>query len=440
MYVLKPDHIFAHEALKSKPDALERLRRFLNTMGRSEADVDWYAPTDVFRVSSEVAAWSPDKNAPQWKLRQPVVFTNFVTDGSTAEDDPILKNPPAGVALHKANYILGYMLPYTFHHTPEKDAESRTVCWPSKFLGSVAGCPHGCVYCGDGRGGKALVIALNVREYVDQVLRPILDDNPWQRCFLMIGMGADMATLEPEYGLYEDFLNLLSKYEDRYAYFHTNGDHVDWVERLTHRERLIGVWSLCSNEAAAVLEPCAPPASSRIDAMAKLNRWGVPVRVKMKPVLPVRGWQESYANCIKELLTTVKPETLGFTCLIWNSFEQLQKMLDTNLLDPTFIEAARNAQEEMKDSRHGPFPHSKRAETYRFLIREARKHAPKLPLFLSTETNEMWEELAPELGQKGRKFFCGCNPIQGPGPRFLKSDLTESNFRTNKKARRKTAS
>ena len=440
MYALKPDRIYAHEALRSSPDAMERMQRFLNTMGRSEADVDWYAPEDVFRVSSEVAAWSPDKDAPQWKLRQAIVFTNFVTDGSKADDDPLLKTPPEDVALYKPDCVLGYMPPYRFNHTPEKDAESGTVCWPSKFLGSVDGCSHGCVYCGTGRGGKALIIALNVRDYIDDVLRPILDNNPWQRYFLMIGTGADMATLEPEYGLYEDFLNLLSTYEERYTYFHTNGDCVDWVEHLTHRERLIGVWSLCSNEAAALIEPCAPSASSRIDAMAKLCEWGVPVRVKMKPVLPVRGWQESYAKCIEELLTKVTPETLGFTCLIWSTYEKLEKMLDTDLLGPTFVEAARDAQEEMAGGRHGPFPHHKRAELYRFLIREARKHAPKLPLFISTETTAMWEELAPELGQNPRKFFCGCNPVQGPGPHYVRSDLTESNFRTNKEAREKAAS
>ena len=440
MYALKPDRIYAHEALRSNPDAMERMQRFLTTMGRPASDVDWFAPEDVFRVSSEVAAWSPDRDAPGWKLREPVVFTHFVTDGSQAADDPILKSRPEGVALHSPEYIAGYMPPYTFHHTPEKDAESGMVCWPSKFLGSVAGCSHGCVYCGAGRGGKALIIALNVRDYLDKVIREIADENPWQRCFLMIGMGADMATLEPEYGLYEDMLNLMSEYEDRYVHFHTNGDCVDWVENVTHPERLIGVWSLCSNEAAELLEPCAPSATSRIDAMAKLNKWGVPVRVKMKPVLPVRGWRESYAKCVEELLTKVTPETFGFTCMIWNTYEKLCKMLDTDLLDPTFVEAARDAQEEMAGSRHGPFPHHKRAEMYRFLIGEARKYDKKLPLFISTESTEMWEELAPELGQDPRKFLCGCNPVQGPGPRYVRSTVTESNFRTNLEARDTAAS
>ena len=440
VYALKPDSIYAHEALKSKPDAMERLQRFLDAMGRSEDDVDWYAPEDVLRVSRKVAAWSPDRDQPEWKLRQPLVFTNFVTDGSKAEDDPILKDKPEGVPLHSPEHIAGYMPPYTFHHTPEKDAESGMVCWPSKFLGSVAGCPHGCVYCGAGRDGKALTVALNVQDYIDNTLRPILDDNPWQRCFLMIGMGADMPTVEPEYGLFEDFLNVLSEYEDRYVHFHTNGDCVDWVGNLTHRERLIGVWSLCSNEAAEVLEPCAPSAPSRIEAMAKLNQWGVPVRVKLKPVLPVRNWQESYAKCLEELLTKATLETLGFTCMIWNTYESMCNMLDTDLLDPTFVEAARDAQEEMKDSRHGPFPHHKRAEMYRHLISEARKHDERIPLFISTESTEMWEELAPELGQDPRKFLCGCNPVQGPGPRYVPSELSESNFRTNQEARERAAS
>ncbi len=435
MYPLNPDRIYAHKALESNPDAMTRLRRFLATMGRVESDVEWFAPEDAIRVSGEVAAWTPNRGEPNWKLRQPVVFTRFVTDGSKAADDPVVKGCPEGVPLHNLSYMLGYIAPFVFHHTPEKDAESGMVCWPSKFLGSVSGCSHGCVYCGAGRGGKALIIALNVREYLDRTIRKIAADSPWQRCFLMIGSGADLATLEPEYGLFEDLLNLLSEYEDRYAYFHTNGDCVDWVEGLTHRERLIGVWSLCSNEAAELLEPCAPLASSRIAAMAKLAAWDVPVRVKLKPILPVRGWRESYAKLIAELLTAAKPETLGFTSLIWTTYERLERIFDTDLLDPSFVAAARAAKEEMKDNRHAPFPHQKRAELYWFMIREARKNNPTIPLFISTETTDMWDELHEELGQNPRRFFCGCNPVQGPGPRYLASTLRESNYRTNTEAR-----
>ena len=432
MYALDPDAVYVHQGLKNDPDALQRLERFLDSMGKTPAQVDWFAPADAVRVSREIAAWRPDFDRPDWKMRQPIVFTRIAVCGEPG-DDPVIRNKPEGETLPYLDHILGYLPLFVPHHTPEKDAESGMVCWPSMFLASVHGCSHGCVYCGSGRDGKALIIGLNVREYLDRGIRRVIEDNPWQKCFLMMG-AADIATLEPEYGLFEDFLTLLAEYEDRYGYMHTNGDCVDWVEGLTHRERLIGIWSLCSNEAAELLEPNAPSASSRIDAMAKLCAWNVPVRVKMKPVLPIRDWRASYADCIEELFRKTRPETLGFTSLIWWTVERLEKTLDVNLLDPTFVEAARAAREEMKDSRHGPFPHDKRAELYRFLIAEARRYDARIPLFVSTETARMWDELAPVIGQNPRKFLCGCSPIQGPGPRHLVSALKESNYRTNKEA------
>lgn len=430
MYPLTPIKVYAHQALRNNPDAMTRMRRFLATMEYAETAVDWYTPEEAIRVSRELAAWTPDLSYANWKHCQPIVFTNFAIEGTLAED-PVFKAKPEGVPLFNLPHVLGYLPHFTLHHSKEKDAESGMVCWPSNFLASADGCSHGCVYCGTGRGGKALVIALNIQEYLQKVIRKVIEANPWQKCFLMMG-SADLATLEPEYGLYEDYLNLLGEYPDHYGYFHTNGDCVDWVKDLTRRDRVMAVWSLASNEAGAVLEPCAPSASSRIDAMARLNELGVPVRVKLKPVLPIRGWRESYAGTIEELLRKAKPETLGFTSLIWMDYDRLIKTFDVNQLDPTFVEAAREAKEAMKDSRHGPFPHAKRAEMYHFLAQEAHKHDPKLPLFISTETAEMWDELATELGQDPTRFFCGCNPVQGPGPRFVPSELNQSNYANNK--------
>jgi len=434
MYPLRPHRIYSHEALRVNPDAMERLDRFLGAMGRSREEVDWYTHEDGARVAAETAAWRGDETEADWKYSQPIVFTRFQCEGSH-EDDPVFQARPQDTPLHNLRHILGYMPAATPHHTPEMDAESGMTCWPAMFLASVDGCPHGCVYCGAGRAGKAMVIALNVKEYLERGIRPVLEQNPWQKCFLMMG-SADIAALEPEYGLFEDYLNLLSEYDDRYGYCHTNSDNVDWAGDLSHRERLIAVWSLCSNEAAELLEPCAPSASSRIDAMTRLADLGVPVRVKLKPVLPVRGWRESYAGCLEELLTRVAPETLGFTSLIWMDYERLCKVFDTSLLDEGFVEAARLGQEEMRDSRHGPFPHAQREEMYRFLIAEARRHNSRIPLFVSTETTRMWDALADVIGQNPRKFLCGCNPVQGPGPRHLASEVRASNYATNVAAER----
>lgn len=432
MYPLEPDRIYAHAALRTNPDAMERLHRFLHAMQRSADQVDWYSHENAVRVAQEVEGWQGDTSRLLWKYRQPVIFTRFAWEGRL-EDDPVYINRPTDTPLSNLRHALGYFPAATPHHTPEMDAASGMTCWPAMFLASVNGCPHACVYCGAGSRGKAMVVALNVQEYLQHGIRPVLEDNPWQKCFLMMG-SADIGTLEPEYGLFEDYLNLLAEYEDRYGYCHTNGDNVDWAAGLTRPDRLIFVWSLCSNEAAALLEPCAPSASSRIDAMARLDDLGVPVRVKLKPVLPVRGWRESYGRCIEDLLARAQPETLGFASLIWMDYDGLCRTFDTERLDPEFVEAARLAQDEMRGSRHGPFPHATREMMYRFLIEAARRHNPTIPLFLSTETTAMWDSLKDQLGQNPRRFLCGCNPIQGPGPRHLESTLRVSNYATNKAA------
>ncbi|MBT7303414.1 MAG: hypothetical protein HN849_28045, partial [Victivallales bacterium] len=78
MYPLNPDKVYAHEALRNNPDAMTRMRRFLTTMDVAEADVDWYAHDDAIRVSRELAAWRTDQSVPQWKYKQPIVFTRYV--------------------------------------------------------------------------------------------------------------------------------------------------------------------------------------------------------------------------------------------------------------------------------------------------------------------------------------------------------------------------
>jgi DNA repair photolyase len=431
MYPLRPAVIFAHKDLRDNDDAMSRLKRILGALGRAEDTIDWYGPEDAYRVTAALAAWTPDKSRADWKFEQPLVLTRMLSEGDAA-DDPVVKNRPADVPDTKLAAVLGYINRATFAHTQQKDIDANCVCWPTLHIGSVSGCSHACVYCGEGRGGRALVLGLNVREYLDTVVRGVIAANPWQKCFLMIGWGADMATLEPEYGLYRDFLALLAEHDDLYGYFHTNGDEVDWVRDLPHRDRLIGIWSMSCNEVSRLLEPCAPSATSRIEAAGKLCDWGVPVRIKLKPVLPIRGWREYYAAMIAELFARFRPETIGFTTMIWTPYEKLVKILDTNLLDPEFVEAARLADAEMKHTKAAPFPHDKRAEVYRFLIREVRRHDRKIPLFLSTETPEMWDELTAELGQNPRHFLCGCNPVQGPGPHYVPSPLNESNYRTDK--------
>jgi hypothetical protein len=85
------------------------------------------------------------------------------------------------------------------------------------------------------------------------------------------------------------------------------------------------------------------------------------------------------------------------------------------------VQAAWDAADEMEGVITGPFPHDVRAEIYRYLAEQVRRWDEDVPLYISTESREMWDEVGEDLGQKPESFFCGCNPIGLPGRKLAVS-------------------
>ena len=149
---------------------------------------------------------------------------------------------------------------------------------------------------------------------------------------------------------------------------------------------------------------------------------GVPVRYKFKPMIPIRNWREEYAKSIETMLRVSKPESVGFCVIMWMSLEDVGKKVPLELLDPEYVAAAREAAEDLAGNVVAPFPHHVRKEIYQFLIREVRKYDKDVLLYVSTESREMWTELAEELGQSPNAFFCGCTPVGVPGRKLSLSE------------------
>jgi len=423
MYKLKPHRVYAVEHVMEDEACRARIKRLLSGIGKTEQDLIMVNEHNIYDIARELQGWSLDKatgDCPaQWQ--RPLIFTRINID-DTEREKPLLENCPDGVSSHIVATILGHFELFHVYHDPESDAERNMVCWTTRDFGVMKGCPHGCQYCGSGKDGKYIAVGVNIEEYMEKVVTRVVEDYPGQRCFRMIGWTADIITFEPEYDVFQPFLDTLARYEGRYGYFHTASDNVDWMADLRHRDRLIGIWSVTCEKVAREIEPGSPSAISRVEAGRKCQEMGIPIRFKFKPMIPVRGWREEYASIIEEMFKRTKPESVGFCVIMWMDLETLAKKIDLDLLDPEYVKAAEDAAEEMKDVRTGPFPHHIRAEIYRFLIREVRKWDKKVPVFISTESREMWDELKDEIGQNPRTFICGCNPIQVPGPRMKFSE------------------
>jgi DNA repair photolyase len=351
---------------------------------------------------------------------RPLVFTLQRWGDAKLDLDPIVGRCPEGSA-GLVGHLLGHIQTVRLTHPRHDDQEKDHVCWPTLDFGTMVGCPHGCQYCGQGKDGTCIIVAVNMEHYVEEVVGPTMAENPWQRCFRMIGWGADHLSFEPESGLFDLFTRKAAEH-DRYAYFHTAGANVDWIADLPRKDRLIGVWSVTCDAVARLIEPGSGPPVERFDAAATCQAMGVPARLKFKPIIPVRNWREEYAAAIEALFARVRPESVGFCTFIWNSYEQMCEKLPVDLLDPDIVAAARDAQDAMRDSRLGPFPHETRREIYRFFIQQARRWDADVPLYISTESREMWDELKDELGQDPRAYVCGCSSVAVPGRRLKLSD------------------
>jgi hypothetical protein len=178
------------------------------------------------------------------------------------------------------------------------------------------------------------------------------------------------------------------------------------------------VWSVTCEAGAREIATGTGRALDRIEGARTCQELGIPVRYKFKPIIPVRNWREEYAWIIEEMFKQTSPESVGFCLYIWNDYETMIDTIGPDLLDPACLEAAREARDEMEGARTGPFPHELRKEIYRFFIREVRRWDGDVPLYVCTETREMWDELKDQLGQDPRRYVCGCSSVAAPGGRL----------------------
>ena len=432
MYPLTPMKAYMLDRVQNDSRCVERMERMLKAMGMDMQDVVCIAEDNLGNVVDELnSLWPPETVPPDQvgSYMRPLVFTTMELSDPRPDLKPLLEKCPKGTSRKTLESIYGYLTTAVDQHPHDLDQKLNYVCWPTYNFGTIRGCPHGCLYCGSGKAGKFLTITLNLEEYMEGVVGPTIEKYPWNKVFRMILDGTDLIAFEPEYGLFDLYTQKLAQYEDRYGHFHTGSANVEWMEDLPHRDRLVGVWSVTCEEVARDIEPGSGPAVDRFKAGHICEEMGIPARYKFKPIIPVKNWREEYSYVIEQALKLLNPESIGFAMYIWNTYDSLVNTFGTDMLDQEYLEAAREASDEMKDLKSAPFPHHVRSEVYRFMINEVRRWNKDVLLYISTETREMWDELKDELGQDPRAYVCGCSSVAVPGRRLaLSPDLRYSTY------------
>ncbi len=408
MYDLNPNAIYAFDDALADDRCRARIERMLGAIGRSTTDAMVAGADDIPRMVQQ-AEWLSSR------LRQGVhdehtepdlVFTRWNRNGD-ADLDAMLARCPEGTPGSLVRDMLGLRESQWASDRPGR------VCRPRWQFDTIYGCPHGCAYCS---GGKVAVIFSNVEEYIEHAVAPTVESNPWQKVFMFNSCLTDILAFEPEYGLVQGLADYFSGTPDQWQLIHTKSANVQFLldEPL---DRTICLWSMTSDTVSREIEPGSATTAQRIEAARRCREADYPVRVKFKPIVPVRGWQDESREMIRGVMQQARPETIGLCFVAWMSAEELERIIDPAMLDPRFVAQMRDSAEEMRGVRAGPFPHDLRAEVYDFYFREIRRYDADVPVYLCTESRQMWEQFAPKLGFGARDYPCGCGPQSPPGTR-----------------------
>ena len=409
MYPLSPPAIYVFDRALQDEASAARVEAMLGALGRELSSVQRVTDADI----PDMLRREPWQNA---RLRQgmhtehsepALVFTTLRID-EPVEVGPVLEKCPAGTSRALVAQLLGRDGELVHHEPPD----SGRVCRSRVQFDTIYGCPHGCKYCA---GGKVAVVFVNVEEFIEQKVIPLSAANPWQKVFMFNSCLTDTLCFEPEYGLCELLADYYASTPDQHYLIHTKSANVDFLLDLDHRGHTITLWSMTSETVSRIVEPGSATMQERIEAARKCQQAGYTIRYKFKPIVPLENWREECEQMMELVFADTRPENIGLCMVAWMSAQELEQIVDVSLLDRQFLNVMRASAEQMEGVLPGPFPHQVRAEVYDFYLREIRKHDDSVPVFLCTESSQMWREFEGRLGANAANYVCGCGPQCPPG-------------------------
>lgn len=418
MYPLNPPAVYAHESVMANPTYRSRVERVVAALSEPR-EIITYADADLPRLINEaglvrgrVVMGALDE------VPDPILlFNTFRFDGPEADRRRMDALAEAGIDLvgHVRGALAGTDAFHWFNaNLPEDRHRNDKVCRPCWRIHMQNGCVHQCAYCGL---GGLLVAMVNVEDYCRH-LGELIRRHPWQTTYLLDDDG-DPPGLEPELGCLGPLIEWFGTLDDRYLIVHTKTWNTEWLRDLDHRGNTIFVWSLSGDTQSRLIEPATGTTAQRVEAARIAQDAGYTVRYKFKPIIPVRSWREDAAEAVRLVFEHTRPDNISLCAFMWMDVEEMERRLPVDLLEPEFLDAARQQRDAMADTRAKPFPPEVRQEIYEVYLREIRRHDPDVPVCLSTENFGMWQAMGPALGTTATSYVCGCGPQSTPGLRTL---------------------
>lgn len=358
----------------------------------------------------------PEANRPRHGMRcdnKPVViFNRFRFDESEEQRQARLeRHPILGRAVR--DYEAHCWFEWRASGTPAARKRSGLVCQPAWLMHTVSGCHFRCAYCDM---AYTVNIMLNVEEFIER-LDERLERAPQQSLF-QLDNHTDTVCFEPEYDATRQFIEYFAQKPGKALELYVGkSDHVDFMLDYDHRGHTVCCWSLAAPTQAEFFEYRAASCDARLDAMAKCEKAGYPVRARFSPIVPTADWREENRYTIRRLFEVSHPDIVTIETIRFMDYDEIATHFDLEKLDPEFLEVMKKAEGCDGGSYGCEVPDSYRLEVYRFMIDEIQKVSPDTRIAFCREQERVWDRFADVLGAQGQhpdSYHCNCGPRSHP--------------------------
>ncbi|MFP4055756.1 MAG: radical SAM protein [Candidatus Brocadiia bacterium] len=296
--------------------------------------------------------------------------------------------------------------------SPAYRRRTGLVCQPAWQLHTIVGCHFRCAYCSL---SGCLNVMMNIEEFVER-LEANLARCPEQTLF-QYDNNTDTVCFEPAYGgarlLIDFFARTPGKALELYV---GKSAHVDFLLDYDHRGHTVCCWSLAAETQSREIEWRTAPMAERIEAMARCQAAGYPVRVRFSPIVPVRGWEAEVAEMIERLFDAVEPDVVTIETIRFLDYAAMARDFDLELLDSDFVAAMRQAQGQ-PHAQGCEVPEPWRRRVYRFVFDQLERRSPHTPVAFCRELRTLWdhfEDVFARHNQNPDHYLCNCGPDSHP--------------------------
>lgn len=286
----------------------------------------------------------------------------------------------------------------------------KTRCCGLLTLDAVMQCGFGCSYCSiqSFYHGNRVVFRSDLKERLAEWEEEL---SPKEFYHIGTGQSSDSLMWGNREGVLETLLDFAARHPNLLLELKSKSSRTEELCRLTAPPNVFATWSLNTQTVISNEEHGTADLQSRLDAARRVADAGIRVGFHFHPIVYYRGWQQEYAEAVRQLTTRFSPEetvtvSLGTLTFIKPVMQRIRERgLPTKILQMEMEEIAGKfsypfeRKKELFRTVYNAFPPSWKASVFFYLCMEDERLWNEVFGF-EYESNEAFEQAMKEAYKK----------------------------------------